>query len=531
MQSNDLEAKPGIMTLKVKNDTGCTELLLEPGTSRSQEVDVNKEVEKQQKGKKGNGSSGDEYCESDNGEYFEDEPGEIRPKRSREDTTESEGTENKEGWKRVGKRGNKERKLNSHATDYVREDLQVYISSKELLPKQFAMARLLKENDIKDICGVKYLNPFKVRLEFENHVSMEQLYKCENLCTRGWLMHKPMEVNYCNGIIRDVDSELSDEDILKKITCTENIISAKRLNRRDRSDGLWRASEVVRLCFKGSRRPPHVVVDGLRIKVEPYVYPVSQCYKCWKIGHNIRNCPSKTYICPKCGGSHSNCETKSFTCVNCYGRHISMAKICPVYLKERRLRELMSEFNCTYRKALTLYVPPSPTPLQLESHNDVRQPFPPFEMRQMPFSRSYKDVLTEADCNHNDWMIGKEQERKSGSSIKPQKESKKKVPNRNEKMRGRREQTLGDQFGVDWNIDYESEPNDDEREDDRKTSFSELLSRVKEVIFLNSISIEDKIRSVVKISLEWVVIFFAGWCSDWPIVKGLLYCINNGWFK
>ncbi|CAG4982966.1 unnamed protein product [Parnassius apollo] len=37
-----------------------------------------------------------------------------------------------------------------------------------------------------------------------------------------------------------------------------------------------------------------------------------------------------------------------------------MAKICTVFLKEKRIRDLMAEFNCSYKKALMLYVPPSP---------------------------------------------------------------------------------------------------------------------------------------------------------------------------
>ncbi|CAG4931650.1 unnamed protein product [Parnassius apollo] len=44
------------------------------------------------------------------------------------------------------------------------------------------------------------------------------------------------------------------------------------------------------------------------------------------------------------------------------GKHVAMAKICPVFLKKKRIRELMAEFNCSYKKDLMLYVPPSPRP-------------------------------------------------------------------------------------------------------------------------------------------------------------------------
>ncbi|CAG4964661.1 unnamed protein product [Parnassius apollo] len=49
------------------------------------------------------------------------------------------------------------------------------------------------------------------------------------------------------------------------------------------------------------------------------------------------------------------------------GKHMAMAKICPVFLKEKRIRELMAEFNCSYKKALMLYVPPSPRPPNMKN--------------------------------------------------------------------------------------------------------------------------------------------------------------------
>lgn len=34
-------------------------------------------------------------------------------------------------------------------------------------------------------------------------------------------------------------------------------------------------------------------------------------------------------------------------------------RTCPVYMKERRIRDIMAELNCSYRKAMDTYVPPS----------------------------------------------------------------------------------------------------------------------------------------------------------------------------
>lgn len=46
------------------------------------------------------------------------------------------------------------------------------------------------------------------------------------------------------------------------------------------------------------------------------------------------------------------------------GKRMAIAKKSLVFIKDKKIRLLMSEFNMTYRKALTVYVPsrtPSPT--------------------------------------------------------------------------------------------------------------------------------------------------------------------------
>ncbi|KAF9417095.1 hypothetical protein HW555_005714 [Spodoptera exigua] len=212
-------------------------------------------------------------------------------------------SEDEEGWIEV--RGSKGKKYKS-------ETIEIYISSQDKMPKQFALAKLFKEEGIKDI-----------------------------------------------EKIRDIDIDLTEDEMLKRIECTEpaQLISVQRLMRRNSDGEGWKPSESVRLCFKGSFRPATISVDGLRIRVEQYIFPVTQCSRCWKLGHTTQRCPSTKIICPKCSGNHNNCETTLFKCPNCSGQHMALVRSCPSYLKEKRLREIMAEYNCTYRRALTMYVP------------------------------------------------------------------------------------------------------------------------------------------------------------------------------
>ncbi|CAH0714262.1 unnamed protein product, partial [Brenthis ino] len=119
--------------------------------------------------------------------------------------------------------------------------IEIYITSTEILPKQFAMA-------------------------------------------------KAMEKDISYGLIRDVDLELSNDEILLRITCPNRveIISVSRVKRRCTTDGSgWTPSGSVRISFRGAYLPSHVSVDGLKINVDRYVFPVSQCSRCWRLGHHV----------------------------------------------------------------------------------------------------------------------------------------------------------------------------------------------------------------------------------------------------
>lgn len=257
------------------------------------------------------------------------------------------------------------------------EKIDICISSIEKLPKQFALAKLLHSENILGIDRVKYINPFKVVISFNDILRAEKLLICQHFKDKGWRLQKTWEVNSSFGIIKNIDLELSEEELLKCIQeCNEpsEILGVKRLSRRCSESG-WIQSETVRICFKGNNLPAFIKMFNLRVAVEPYVFPVTQCSRCWRFGHTIKLCPSLKVICPKCGNNHNNCEATTYNCVNCKGPHMALVKSCPAYIKEKKIRSLMAEFNCTYRRALTMYVPPFSPQHNPSVMNRQYQPF------------------------------------------------------------------------------------------------------------------------------------------------------------
>ncbi|CAD0196814.1 unnamed protein product [Chrysodeixis includens] len=300
---------------------------------------------------------------------FRDAEGNVGRKRDRED--DSSGS-----WTTVNRRGNKVARTQVSVEEITcsnkEGNVEICIYNNERFPKQFALARLFKTNEIVGILRVKYLNPYKLMITFDNESNAEKVLNSKIFSDMGWRSQKSWEVAVSYGIIRDIELDLSMEEFLSNVSCDVKILSARRLNRRckadesvdkDNSTKGWTASEAVRICFKGAHVPSHVNIYGMKAKVERYILPVTQCSKCWRYGHIAKMCTSTKVSCPKCGGKHENCDVSTFVCINCKANHLALDKKCPVYLKEKRLRELMNEFNCTYRKALLLFVPPSPTPM------------------------------------------------------------------------------------------------------------------------------------------------------------------------
>lgn len=250
---------------------------------------------------------------------------------------------------------------------------EVSMTSLKVLPKQFAMAKLLRDEDIQNIVNIKYKGPYKVLIQFNSADSADKLLKCTKMVDLGFKCMMTMENRYTYGVVKGVDLELDDKEILENITSEYEVIAVKRLKRVD-YDGKWINSEACRISFKGNTLPTYVTGYGVRFKVEPFLFPVSQCSGCWKFGHFLRFCPTRKMLCPKCGGNHDNCETKELKCLNCKGPHFVLDKNCPMFVKEKKIRVMMSERNVTYRKALEIYIQ--------ENYSNTQVPDPKYSQKE-----------------------------------------------------------------------------------------------------------------------------------------------------
>lgn len=285
---------------------------------------------------------------------------------------------------------------------------EVCISSKQILPKQIGLAKLLRSENVEGVIRIKYKGPYKVLICFENREFAEKILNNKKFAELDYRCQLTSENIFSYGIVRDVDLEIEAEELLESFRSDVEIVSIKRLKRLD-EDGQWVDSEVARVCFKAPTSPPYVYnCYGYRTTVDPYYFPVSQCANCWKYGHLSRGCPNKKPTCPKCGDKHANCEIEEFTCINCGGPHMALDKSCPRFIKEKHIRYIMCNRNTTYRKALDIYLMD-----ERENNEIIKEPEPEKIDIEFPLlktttedissspvlggntskERSYKDVL------------------------------------------------------------------------------------------------------------------------------------------
>lgn len=399
----------------------------------------------------------------------------------------------------------------SHESLRVVEDkFEISITSTEKLPKQFKLAKILKMENIPDIIRIKYINAYKVVVYFNNENSAEKLMESTYFKENGYKCQKTLEVNFTYGVIKDIDLDSTEEEILNSISCQIDVIAVKRLKRRNSINGQWEPSETVHVCFRGSSLPSYVYIFDTKVLISPYLYPVTQCSRCWRYGHTVKTCPSNKVICPKCGEFHANCGTTMYRCNNCHGKHMALARICPMYIKEKRIRELMAEFNCSYKKALTMYIPPEPiqrhqylrkshmTEVQNTSMESINPTCSPSTRINSSYADALKKPVEVAEKSNKNIRNKKQNKQKSKSSIQEE---------RNSFWESCSESEIE-------NIDQSQ--TEDTAKKKNKTTWKFVFKQLAEIMWNKNLTLEEKIKSSSKIIFESITLILLHYLHDLP---------------
>ncbi|KAF9424201.1 hypothetical protein HW555_000594 [Spodoptera exigua] len=106
---------------------------------------------------------------------------------------------------------------NENTCKSTNEKIIVCVTSKEVLPKPFGMAKLLRVENIKNILKIQYKNPYKILIQFEDRKDAENLIKCSKFQNLDYRCQFIDEINLSYGVVKQIDLDIEEKEILESI--------------------------------------------------------------------------------------------------------------------------------------------------------------------------------------------------------------------------------------------------------------------------------------------------------------------------
>lgn len=203
----------------------------------------------------------------------------------------------------------------------------------------------------------------KIIVSCPNGLSANSLAINEDL-KKSYNAYIPTNYLYKYAILRDVDTDFDDDDILQNIDARNfNVVGASRLNRRvpNEDKGFkYVPSTTIKLMFEGQILPSYIYLFHVRGEIEPYMQPVIQCFKCLRFGHVNSKCKSdaKCKLCamPVSSDDTHSCTDIPLSCLHCKGKHSSTSrKDCPEFSRQLDIKKLMMVKPLCFQEAAACF--------------------------------------------------------------------------------------------------------------------------------------------------------------------------------
>ncbi|XP_039763079.1 uncharacterized protein LOC120635932 [Pararge aegeria] len=472
----------------------------------------------------------DDICEVLNSERGNSESmpktGDKRPRETEDSSKDGFVTVSRRKPKKLVRSESHEREMSING-DNENIYFEVSLFGLQILPKQMAFARLLRDENIKNVTKIKYKSPYKIFIQFSDKNEAQKLINCKKINEMDIRAQFTNQGNLSYGIIKGVDLETNEKELLDSLNCEYDIISAKRLKRMN-YEGRWIDSESFRLCFRNPVTPLYINAYGFKFDVVRFELPVTQCSGCWKYGHIKKFCKLNKNVCPKCAEHHDNCEVKEFKCINCKGPHMALDKTCPFFKKEKGIRYIMSQENVSYKTGLEIYLKnlkeKELSCVRAEINTEMDSSYiekNPVNMR----GKTYSSVLKTSATVHNNEM---KDEHLNEKVINQNKNKFKKTNVHTNYHRENQNLNINNDEIMESDQDTQENPAEKEkRRRQRRFDLKNLLKRIKEIIVSEG-NISDKVMLVVKAIIEECKLFLANVLNEGKLYDIFSKIIFNG---
>lgn len=217
---------------------------------------------------------------------------------------------------------------------------------------------LHKKLKVQNITKIQKVGRNRVRVEVKTTKDANMLIENENLKEEQLKAFIPNNLIERKGVIKEVDTTFSDEYLLENIESPNAVTSIRRFKRKIDIDGeaVYIPRQTVLVSFEGNVLPPFVIINSVVCPVEKYIQKVVQCYNCLRYGHVAKQCKSSNTLCINCSKkkeeNHSCKDPEDTFCFYCKSNdHKTIHKKCPVFEKQKQIKQFMSDNNVTYIEA------------------------------------------------------------------------------------------------------------------------------------------------------------------------------------
>lgn len=216
-----------------------------------------------------------------------------------------------------------------------------------------------------NIVDMKSIGKNRVKIFCKNYETANTLIDHELIITNNLVAYIPTFFTQKKGIIKMVDTYFKEEYIKENIESNIKVLSVKRLKRKlfdeTSKQNIFVDRQMVILTFLGNNIPDTVKINMVNFIVEPYIYPVVQCFNCLRYGHTNKMCKSARK-CQRCG--QENCTFDDCVnhqiCLHCNSsEHSSMSRTCSVYIKQKNIKIIMANENISFKEAEVISNNPS----------------------------------------------------------------------------------------------------------------------------------------------------------------------------
>lgn len=235
----------------------------------------------------------------------------------------------------------------------------VYIQSKEEnigMWHPMKLGRFLFSNKVQGIVEVSKISRNRNQIEFYTHTQANKFLENDVLKTHNLIAFIPTSRIQVVGLVRNVDTDLTIEDIKNNIGSEVRIKDVIRITRRVQNPEDNSVQKVptrsLKIIFDGQHLPDRVYLFYNALRVDVFIFPVIQCLNCLRFGHMADQCKGKTR-CGKCALEHktSDCKVSSTVCINCQSfTHKTQSFDCPEYLRQKSIKRIMALDNIAFHE-------------------------------------------------------------------------------------------------------------------------------------------------------------------------------------